>query len=160
MQLEKTGPSAFKVYIYNYYGGAQRTKSEGGRPRGPLLTQKLKVRVRKTVQVGHAITHFPASLSLPQVLNSLELWLCLYCRGAVLRNYGGESGRSQLFSVRELEHFSELLDKSISLIQWTKRTSVLQVFPTLEKERDGEAGGFPLRRNQRRSKEEEGGAAL
>lgn len=78
----------------------------------------------------------------------------------MLRNYGGESGRSQLFSVRELEHFSELLDKSISLIQWTKRTSVLQVFPTLEKERDGEAGGFPLRRNQRRSKEEEGGAAL
>ena len=73
MQLEKTGPSAFKDYVYNHYGGAQRTKSEGCRPGGPLLIQKLKVRVRKTVQIGHAIIHFPASLSLPWVLNSLEL---------------------------------------------------------------------------------------
>jgi len=61
----------------------------------------------------------------------------------MLRNYGGDSGRFQLFLVRELEHFLELLDKSMSLVQWTKCTSFLQVFPTLEKEREmGKLGDF------------------
>lgn len=49
------------------WGVGQWTRWEGCRPRGSLLTQRLKVRDRNIGQTSPAITYSPVSLSLPQL---------------------------------------------------------------------------------------------
>lgn len=81
----------------------------------------------------------------------------------MLRNHVGESGRFQLFFVCESNFFFFNFLAEACLLFSGLATLGANPFPFSklpisgeERERDGEDGGFPLRRNQRRLKDAEG----